>query len=249
MSKRFEELKEVIRRLRRECPWDSKQTHSSLRSNMLQECYEALEAIDDGNMEKLKEELGDMLLHIMLHSEIASEAGKFDIEDVVESIKEKLIRRHPHIFGGERVRDAEEVLMRWHRLKEKEGYSLLNGIPKDLPALAYSREIQERASRVGFDWERVEGIIEKLCEEIEELRRAKTPKEKEREFGDIFFTLVNIARREGIDPESALREANRRFYRRFSYMEELCRKRGLDLSSLPLEEMDKLWEEAKRAIP
>ncbi len=233
------------------CPWDKKQTHLSLRENLLEECYEVLQALDRGEASKLSEELGDLLLQIVLHAEIAREAGEFEIGDVVKSINDKLIRRHPHIFGSQKVCDAEEVIHNWEVLKRSEraeDASMLDGVPKEMPALAYSQRVQSRVARVGFDWKDTEGVMEKLAEEVSELREAANNKERAREFGDVLFTLVNLARREGIDAESVLRETNERFYARFSHMETLCRERGLDLSKLTLDEQNALWEEAKSAV-
>lgn len=249
----FSTLVKIIAKLRAPdgCPWDRKQTHASLRENLLQECYEVLEALDEGEPKKLQDELGDLLMQIVLHAQIAAEAGEFELKDVIKSINTKLIHRHPHIFANKRVKDAEEVAHNWELLKGEEresGASILESVPKKMPALGYSHEVQRRAAQLGFDWENVEGIIDKLVEEVSELRQAKTGEQKAKEFGDLLFTLVNLARWEGIDPEAALREANRRFFRRFRYMEELCRKRGVDLGELSFDEQNKLWEEAKRRI-
>jgi len=247
---KFDTLVGIIARLRGPdgCPWDRKQTHTSLRENLLSECYEVLAALDDGDTDQLGEELGDLLLQIVLHAQIASEAGEFTLGDVVHSITTKLIHRHPHIFGNRTVADAEEVMLNWEELKEEEredGVSMLNGVPRLMPALSYSYEVQKRVARVGFDWENLDGVIDKLVEEIGELRQAGNLEQQAHEFGDLLFTLVNIARRMGIDAEAALRKTNQRFYRRFSRMEEICRQRGLNLRELSLDEQDVLWEEAK----
>jgi tetrapyrrole methylase family protein/MazG family protein len=247
---RFEALVEIIATLRAPdgCPWDRKQTHASLRSSLLSECYEVLEALDEGDAEKLRAELGDLLLQIVLQSQIAGEAGEFDIGEVIEGINKKLIHRHPHVFGSQKVKDAEEVMYNWEELKKEEreeGVSLLASVPKEMPALGYSQEAQRRVARVGFDWEDIEGIIDKLVEEVGELKEAETKEEKASEFGDLLFTLANIALRMGIDAEVALREANKRFYQRFTTMEELCRKRGLKFAELSFDEQNKLWAEAK----
>jgi tetrapyrrole methylase family protein/MazG family protein len=247
----FEALVEIIARLRAPdgCPWDRKQTHASLRGSLLSECYEVLEALDEGNAEKLRGELGDLLLQIVLQSQIAAEAGEFDIGEVIEGINKKLIHRHPHVFGSRKVKDAEEVMHNWEELKKEErgeGASLLESVPKEMPALGYAHEIQRRAAWVGFDWEDIEGIIEKLAEEVGEFQRAETKEEKASEFGDLLFTLADIALRMGIDAEAALREANKRFFKRFSYMEELCRQRGLNFAELSFDEQNKLWAEAKK---
>ena len=249
----FEALVSIFARLRAPngCPWDRKQTHASLRENLLEECYETLEALDEEDSKKLCEELGDLLMQIVFHAQIAAETGEFDIGDVIEGINTKLIHRHPHIFGSAKAKNAEEVAHNWEELKREErkaGTSILASVPTQMPALGYSQAIQRRAAQVGFDWKEAEDVIEKLVEEVKELRQADTQKEKEQEFGDLLFTLVNIARRMGIESESALREANKRFHQRFTYMEELCQKRGLNLSKLSLSELDALWEEAKKEL-
>lgn len=246
----FTRLVDIIARLRgpEGCPWDKKQTHLSLRQYLLEECYEVLEALDERSSQKLCQELGDLLLQIVLHTQIAGELGEFELEDVLKSINAKLIHRHPHIFGSVRARDAEEVAHNWEALKQAErGHtSMLAGVPREMPALAYSQAMQRRVAQVGFDWETVEGIIEKLAEEIAEYRQAESQERKAQEFGDLLFTLANIARREGIDLEASLRQANRRFFARFSRMEELCRQRGLNFSKLSFAEQNALWDEAKK---
>ena len=250
---KFDAFVEIIARLRAPdgCPWDWQQTHASLRENLLTECYEVLEALDEGDADKLCEELGDLLLQIVLHAQIAKDDGEFEISDVIKSISTKIINRHPHIFGSTKVASAEEVMHNWEALKREEreeGVSMLEGVPRQMPALGYAYEISRRVARVGFDWEDTEGIIDKLVEEVKELKEADNQTEKEQEFGDLLFTLVNVARREGVDSEAALREANRKFYRRFSFMEELCRQRGLDFHELSFDEQNDLWEEAKRGV-
>ncbi len=249
----FTTLADIIARLRAPdgCPWDKKQTHASLRKNLLEECYEVLEALDEGNSDKLCDELGDLLMQVVLHTRIAAEAGEFELGDVVNSITTKLIHRHPHIFGSKKVKDAEEVALNWEVLKQEErgaDTSMLASAPKQMPALGYSQEIQRRVAGVGFDWEDIDGVIEKLTEEIGELKQADSQERKAQEFGDLLFTLANIARRLGIDLEAALREANQRFYRRFSYMEKVCRQRGLNFGELSFDEQNALWEEAKREV-
>jgi len=246
----FTTLIDIIARLRAPdgCPWDKKQTHASLRKNLLEECYEVLEALDEGNSDKLCDELGDLLMQVVLHTQIATEAGEFELGDVVNSITTKLIHRHPHIFGSKKVKDAEEVALNWEVLKQEErgGTSMLASMPKQMPALGYSQEIQRRVAQVDFDWEDIDGVIEKLAEEVSELKQADSQERKAQEFGDLLFTLANIARRLGIDSEAALREANQRFYRRFTYMEEVCRQRGLNFGELSFDDQNALWEEAKR---
>ena len=246
----FSALVDIIARLRgpEGCPWDRKQSHASLREHLLEECYEVLEALDDGDSNRLSVELGDLLMQIVFHSQIASDDGEFELGDVIKSITTKLIRRHPHVFGSVAVRDADEVLVNWEALKKEERQkddSMLDGAPRTMPALAYSQEIQGRVARVGFDWREDEGVIDKLAEEVGEFKQAQSKERKEEEFGDLLFTLANIARRQGIDLEAALRQANRRFYQRFNCMEKFCRERGLDFAELPFDEQNKLWEEAK----
>ena len=250
---RFETFKKIVERLRGPggCPWDRKQTHVSLKRYLVEECYEALETIDEQHMPALGEELGDLWLQIMLHAQIARESGEFTLEDVLRKINTKLIYRHPHVFGDAKAVDAEEVSATWEELKEREkpiSFSLLAGVPREMPALAYSQSVQRRAASVGFDWEKIDNIIEKLVEEVEELKKADGQEQKAREFGDILLTLANVARRMDIDLESALRQANARFTRRFQFIEDMCRQAGTDLKALTLAEMDKLWDEAKKVV-
>jgi tetrapyrrole methylase family protein/MazG family protein len=248
----FSALVDIIARLRAPegCPWDKEQTHLSLKPNLLEECYEALEAIDEDDDQKLCEELGDILMQIALHSQIGQEDGKFSVEDVLRSINTKLIRRHPHVFGGTKVSGAQDVIRNWEAIKQEEKgtTSVLDGLPKGMPALAYSQAMQRRAARVGFDWKEIEGAMDKLGEEVGELRESTSHEERVREFGDVLFALVNVARRLDVESEEALQLAGRRFYRRFRLMEEDCRRRGIVLSSLSLEEQDKLWEQAKETL-
>lgn len=248
----FAEFRQLIARLRGPggCPWDHKQTHDTLKTALLEECYEVLQAIEAYSPAKLREELGDLLLQIVLNARIAEEAGDFDMDDVIKGITAKLIRRHPHIFGDARVKDAAEVSQRWEVLKKQEraeGSSVLDSVPSGMPALAYAHSIQRRAAGVGFDWPDIEGVLDKLAEEVAELKAARDEEEQAREFGDIAFTLVNAARKSGVDLEMALRGANERFRSRFQHVERLARERGLSLSKLSLEQLDALWEEAKSA--
>ena len=246
----FETFKKIIARLRAPdgCPWDRRQTHGSLKPYLIEEAYEVVQALDRGDHQKLCEELGDLLLQIGLHSQIAAEAGEFEMADVIRGINEKLIRRHPHVFGNLKLAEADEVPFLWEELKKKEGKegSILDSVPQETPALARSQLLQERAARVGFDWQKVEGVLDKVVEELQELKEADSPLQKVREFGDLLFALANYARWIGLDLEAALRSANERFYRRFTRMEELCQERGLSMEKLSLEELDALWEEAKR---
>ncbi len=249
----FDTLVGIVAKLRAPdgCPWDREQTHATLRGSLLEECYEVLEALDEGDAEKLGNELGDLLMQVVLHAQIAAEAGEFELADVIKNISSKLINRHPHVFGSLEVKDASEVLVNWEALKKEERgdeVSMLDHVPRQMPALSYSQDIQARVARVGFDWEDVDGVIDKLAEEVGEFKRADSQERKEQEFGDLLFTLANIARRLGVDSESALRQANQKFYRRFAYMETLCRQRGLDLSRLSFAEQNALWEEAKKCV-
>ena len=249
----FATLVDVIARLRAPegCPWDRKQTHTSLRENLLEECYEVLEALDEEDSGKLCDELGDLLMQIVLHAQIAAENGEFELGDVVESINTKLIHRHPHIFGSKKVKDAEEVSLNWESLKQEErgvDTSILASVPKPMPALGYSQAIQRRVVQVGFDWEDIDGVIDKLAEEVSEFKQADSQERRAQEFGDLLFTLVNVARRLGVDLEASLRETNKRFYQRFRYMEEVCRQRELNLGELSFDEQNVLWEEAKKGV-
>ena len=238
----FERLVEVMRTLRAPggCDWDRAQTHESLKPYLIEEAYELLDAIDKKDDEEMKEELGDVLLQVVFHSQIAAERGAFDIKDVVENLTEKLIRRHPHVFKEKGKYSYE----RWEEIKakeKKEKKSAIGKINPALPALSLARRIQENASAVGFDWERIEGVKEKVLEEIKEF--LENPSEEE--FGDILFSLVNLSRFMGIDPERALRKSVEKFVRRFRRMEELIEKDGKKLSDLSIEEMDRYWEKAK----
>ncbi|MBI4333827.1 MAG: nucleoside triphosphate pyrophosphohydrolase [Chloroflexi bacterium] len=249
----FNTLVAIVARLRGPdgCPWDRVQTNESLRSDLMEECYEAMEALDEKDAAKLREELGDLLLVIALHTQIASEKSDFDMRQVVQGINEKVIHRHPHVFGAATARDAGEVAAQWEALKKEErhsGDSILSGLPKALPALTYSYGVQKRVARIGFDWTDTAGILEKAVEEMREIEQAPDVEAKSREFGDLLFTLVNAARHMGIDSEAALRGANRRFYERFAHMEKLCEQRGLEMAKLSFKEQNVLWEEAKRAL-
>jgi tetrapyrrole methylase family protein/MazG family protein len=249
----FAELVAIIARLRGSdgCPWDREQTHRSLRATFLQECHEVLVALDEADSRALREELGDLLLHVVLQARIAAESGEFTIGDVIAGISAKLVSRHPHVFGVADGGSAEDVARQWEGLKqvEKGGRdSMLDGVPAELPALGYSQEIQERVGRVGFDWEEDDGVVDKLAEEVRELRDADGLERRSEEYGDLLFTLANIARRQGVDLEAALRQANRRFYRRFAHMEAVCRRRGVVIGDLSFAEQNALWDEAKRAL-
>ncbi len=249
----FASLVDIIARLRAPagCPWDKQQTHLSLRENLLEECYEVLAALDEGDSGRLCDELGDLLMQIVLHARIAAEAGDFELGDVVKGINTKLIHRHPHIFGSVKVKNAGEVALNWEALKREEresDASILDSVPRRMPALGYSQAVQRRVVQLGFDWEDIDGVIDKLVEEVGELKQTDSAVRRAEEFGDLLFTLVNVARRLGVDLEAALREANQRFYQRFSYMEGVCRQRGLNLGEMSFAEQNALWEEAKRGV-
>ncbi len=233
------------------CPWDRKQTHESLKPYLIEEAYETLQTLDDGDTERLCEELGDLLLQIGLHAQIAEESGEFEMSDILRHINEKLIRRHPHVFGDVEVADEKEVRLNWEEIKRSEGKvekSILDGIPKGIPALAYSQIMQQRASRIGFDWNGIDGGLDKVAEELEEIRQAETHQERVHGFGDLVMALANAARWMEIDLESALRQANERFYDRFAFMEEASANRNISMNGLPIEDLDALWEEAKKKL-
>ncbi|MDP7239864.1 MAG: nucleoside triphosphate pyrophosphohydrolase [Dehalococcoidia bacterium] len=243
----FPHLKRIVSRLRRTCPWDREQTHRSMAPNLLEECYEALDAIDRGDSAGIREEMGDILMQVLLHAEIAAGEGEFTIEDVVEDISVKLVHRHPHIFGSTQADSPQDVLDNWDRLKQKEkGGSLLDRVPRHMPALAQSQELQSRAARAGFDWQDVLGVLDKVSEEIAELQRAASPQEREDEFGDLLFSLVNLCRHFEIDGETALRRTAWRFRQRFTDMETACQGKGWRQEHLSMDELESLWQEAKQ---
>ena len=254
--KRFAELVEVMARLRAEdgCPWDREQTHESLKPYLLEEAYEMLEAIDQGDDRELCKELGDVLLQIVFHAQIASEEGRFSVDDVCRALIDKLIHRHPHVFADAKVDDADQVVTNWQQLKQQERsatgqpLSAVDGVPKQLPALLRAQRIQSRASRVGFDWDRIAGPLDKVEEEFGELRKdweAGESQKVEEEFGDLLFALVNTARFLQVDPEDALRRAVTKFERRFRAVEESFRARGKRMEEASLEEMDEVWDQVK----
>jgi len=250
----FEAFQEVIAHLRAPdgCPWDKEQTHQTLRSHLLEEAYEVLAALDADDPEAMREEFGDLLLQILLHAQIASEYGEFDMSSVLEGIHTKIVRRHPHVFGSMELEDVEGVLQNWERLKEAERNAngkaetgLLDGVALALPALNQAEEYQKRAARVGFDWTDIQGVIDKVREEFEELRQAKDEIERAAELGDVLFAVVNLARWYDVDAESSLREANARFRNRFAQIEASARAQGRSPSDLSLDEMEALWQQAK----
>lgn len=252
----LESFQDTIARLRAPdgCPWDREQTHQSLRHNLLEEAYEVLDALDADDPDGLAEELGDLLLQIALHAQIAAEGGDFRMGDVVGHIDAKIKHRHPHVFGSLHVDGVDDVMTNWESLKKEERAangvpeeqdSILKGVPSAMPALAQALAISRRAARVGFEWDNIESVFEKLDEEVGELREAGTKEEWEWETGDVLFVVVNLARWLGVDPESALRATNNRFRRRFKAMEQMARREGRDFADLDIREMDSLWEEAK----
>jgi len=247
---RLAALVDVVSRLRspQGCPWDREQTHASLRATLLEEAYEVLEAIDEQSIPKLREELGDVLLQVLMQAVIADEAGEFTLGDVAEAVREKLVRRHPHVFGSTVVSGSDEVVRNWEALKAAEygRESALDGVQRSLPALQWAWSLQRRAANVGFDWRDVEGALEKVREELDELRQAPTPEAREAEFGDLLFTMVNVARKLGINPEDALRGTTGRFEARFRMMEQKVRADGRALRDLLIEDLDRYWEAAKR---
>lgn len=264
----FERLVALQARLRAPngCPWDREQTHSSLRTYLIEEAYEVLDALESGDDAKFAEEMGDLLLQIVFHSQIASEEARFTIADVIREIHEKMVRRHPHVFGEKRAKDAAEVLKNWENIKSEERRakgvkmldgakqkenpeSLLAGVPRGLPAALEGFQLTRRAARIGFDWDDAEGIFEKIREEGAELRHALETKDQRRieeEIGDLLFAAVNLARFVQVDPEIALKKANAKFASRFRAMERMARENGHELAGIPRPEMEALWETAKR---
>ncbi|MEM9445760.1 MAG: nucleoside triphosphate pyrophosphohydrolase [Verrucomicrobiota bacterium] len=254
----MEKLLEVMSRLRGPggCPWDQEQTHQSIRPQVLEECYELLEAIDEQDDKLMKEELGDVLLHVVFHSQLAKERGAFDFEDVSCSIVDKLIRRHPHVFGDQKVSSSDKVLQKWQELKAKEKperTGALDGIPKVLPALIEAQEVQKKAGHVGFDWAEVKEVMLKLREEVEEIQEVldnisgeqDAQARLEEEVGDLFFVVVNLARHLKCDAEQSCRLATRKFRHRFEQVEEMIQARGMRMQDCSLEEMELCWQEVK----
>lgn len=251
----FQQLVELMATLRGPagCPWDRKQTPESLKPFMVEECYEVLEALEGGTPDKVRDELGDLLFQIVFHARIAEEAGQFTMDDVIAAIHDKMVRRHPHVFGGDKLSTDKEVLSNWEEIKRKEkGHedrkSILEGVPQELPSLLRAHRLQERAARVGFDWAHLNEALPKLDEEIDEFKQSLKSEDAEKieeELGDVFFTLVNISRFLGVNPEEAHRKTISKFIRRFRYIEEHAEQAGRSLNDMTLEEMEKLWQEAK----
>jgi len=249
----FSQLLDIMDTLRAQCPWDSKQTLESLRYLTIEETYELADAILDNDLDEIKKELGDLMLHIVFYAKIGSEAGVFDIADVLEGINKKLIHRHPHIYGDVKVKDDEEVKANWEQIKLKEGNrTVLSGVPHSLPALVKAYRIQEKVRGVGFDWNQVSEVWEKVKEEMQEFEQTLNDKEsasaKEEEFGDLLFSLVNLSRFIDINPENALERCNKKFITRFNYLEKRAEELGKPLKNMSFEEMDALWDEAKQKV-
>ena len=253
---KFQTLMDIVARLRAPggCPWDREQTHESLKRNLLEESYEVIEAIDQGDPAVLSEELGDLLVQVAFHSDIAKEAGDFQLEDVLREINAKLVRRHPHVFADGHAKDAREVERNWEQIKAEErkakgeSKSPVEGIPGNLPALAYAQLMQDRVGKAGFEWDDISGVLDKIVEEVAELKAAATPEEKMHELGDLLFTMVNLTRWSGEHAEDVLRKANQRFGKRYLGMEKLAAERSLDFNSLSLDQKEELWQEAKRLV-
>lgn len=253
----IERLLGVMRKLRAPdgCPWDIKQTHASLKSDLIEEAYEVIDAIDSGNSSELEEELGDLLLQVVFHSQISSEAGEFEFDQVANGISDKLIRRHPHVFGEINVADADEVLQNWDKIKksEKQGEgeapaSIVAGIPKQLPALQKAHQVQKRAARAGFDWDHIDDVFSKLHEEIDEVKDAIKRKHEpdiRDEVGDLLFSVVNVSRYLGHNPEELLNQNIKKFVARFQYVEKQVHASGKEFSAFKLEELDQFWDQAK----
>lgn len=260
LNRGFDRLHEIVRILRSPegCPWDREQTHQSIRKNLIEETYEVLETIDEDDPDHMCEELGDLLLQVMLHAQMEEEVGTFTVYDVIERLNEKLVRRHPHVFGSAGAENAQEALANWDAMKAEEKrkqgqdpgqISVLSGIPRDLPALMTAYKMQKKAAKVGFDWDHIGDVFAKVAEELDELRRAaqtESTERKQEELGDLLFAVVNLARFVGADPEEALSLANRKFAKRFAYVEEQFRVRGKALQPGNLDEMEQLWQEAKK---
>lgn len=252
----------AVLRSNRGCPWDREQTHESIASNLLEEAYEVYDAIMKKSDESLKEELGDLLLQIIFHAQIASERGAFDINDVARGINEKLVKRHPHVFGDADISTSREVLLKWEQMKQQEKEAknqelhTLDSIPSTMPSMLFALNVQKKASRLGFDWKEPEPVLEKLEEEIKELKetynagkqKPEMKGELEEELGDVLFAAINFARLAGVDPEYSLKKVTEKFISRVKLVEELARKEGIELADAALEDLERLWEKAKKEI-
>ena len=250
----FDRLLTIMDELREKCPWDQKQTMESLTHLTIEETYELVDSILDKDMSEVKGELGDLLLHIVFYSKIASETNDFDINDVINSICDKLIQRHPHVYGNEIIKNEEDVKRNWEKIKLKNGKkTVLQGVPKSLPAMVKATRIQEKVKGVGFDWDNKEQVFEKVKEEFSELhleiKRTDNQEKIEKEFGDVLFSMINYARFIGVDPETALERTNKKFISRFNYLEQEVKNNKLDLMKMTLEEMDLIWDKSKTKFP
>jgi tetrapyrrole methylase family protein / MazG family protein len=252
MISSIDRLREIVSKLRAPdgCPWDREQTHATLKPHLLEECYELIDAIDDQDDEALLEELGDLLLQVVLHAQMADEEGRFHFDQVADRIADKLVLRHPHVFGQGKLSTSDAVLRQWDAIKrseKKERTSILDGVPRTLPALAKAQKVQIKAARAGFDWHEAQDVFAKIREEIAEIEAAQDSEQLSDELGDLLFSLVNFARKRDLDAEGLLQTATEKFSRRFRAIEALAAEKGLKLSALSLPEMDRLWEQAKKA--
>jgi tetrapyrrole methylase family protein / MazG family protein len=252
MISSIDRLREIVSKLRAPdgCPWDREQTHATLKPHLLEECYELIDAIDDQDDEALLEELGDLLLQVVLHAQMADEEGRFHFDQVADRIADKLVLRHPHVFGQGKLSTSDAVLRQWDTIKrseKKERTSILDGVPRTLPALAKAQKVQIKAARAGFDWHEAQDVLAKIREEIAEIEAAQDSEQLSDELGDLLFSLVNFARKRDLDAEGLLQTATEKFSRRFRAIEALAAEKGLKLSALSLPEMDRLWEQAKKA--
>jgi len=247
---KFKEFVDIVKRLRKECPWDKEQTNESIKAATLEEAYEAVHAIDEHDYDELKKELGDLLFHVAFHTAIAEDDNKFTFEEVINSISEKLIRRHPHVFGDVKVSGNEEIMKNWEMIKLQEGRkSILEGVPQAMPALMRAHRLQEKASKVGFDWDNIADVKKKVNEELDELQRELESNELEKaeeEFGDLLFSLINLSRFLNINPETALRKTTGKFERRFGFIEKKLEGQNKKITDVTLEEMDRYWDESKK---
>jgi tetrapyrrole methylase family protein/MazG family protein len=252
MTSSVDRLREIVAKLRAPdgCPWDREQTHATLKPQLLEECYELIDAIDDQDDEALLEELGDVLLQIVLHAQMASEEGRFHFDQIADRIADKLVLRHPHVFGDNKLSTSEAVLRQWDAIKrseKQERKSILDGIPRTLPALIKAQKVQAKAARTGFDWPEAHDVLAKIREEISEIETAKNTSELSEELGDLLFSIVNFARKRSLDAEGLLQTATEKFTQRFRAVETLAAERGVQLSVLSLPELDQLWDEVKQS--
>ena len=252
MNSSIDRLREIVAKLRAPdgCPWDREQTHATLKPHLLEECYELIDAIDDQDDEALLEELGDVLLQVVLHAQMASEEGRFHFDQIADRIADKLVLRHPHVFGDNKLSTSDAVLRQWDAIKrseKQERKSIIDGIPRTLPALAKAQKVQTKVARTGFDWPEAHDVLAKIREEISEIETAQNTSELSEELGDLLFSIVNFARKRSLDAEGLLQTATEKFTQRFRAVETLAAERGIQLSVLSLPELDRLWDEAKQS--